>query len=116
LTRGGNYNLGITEQSIFPELTFEETQQVLHGMQITFVIKNEDKAHSAALCSKNSEFHLKKKEAANMAKKSMIARDEKRKKMIQKYAAKRAELKELGDQEGSAKASEEQQPNPLEEP
>lgn len=38
-----------------------------------------------------------------MAKKSMIARDEKRKKMIVKYAAKRAELKELGDQEGLQK-------------
>jgi small subunit ribosomal protein S14 len=38
-----------------------------------------------------------------MAKKSMIARDEKRKKMILKFAAKRAELKELGDQEGLAK-------------
>jgi small subunit ribosomal protein S14 len=35
-----------------------------------------------------------------MAKKSMIARDEKRKKMIVKYAAKRAELKELGDLQG----------------
>lgn len=35
-----------------------------------------------------------------MAKKSMIARDEKRKKMIAKFAAKRAELKELGDLEG----------------
>ena len=35
-----------------------------------------------------------------MAKKSMIARDEKRKKMITKYAAKRAELKELGDLAG----------------
>lgn len=35
-----------------------------------------------------------------MAKKSMIARDEKRKKMITKYAAKRAELKEMGDLEG----------------
>jgi len=38
-----------------------------------------------------------------MAKKSMIARDEKRKKMILKFASKRAELKELGDQEGLAK-------------
>lgn len=38
-----------------------------------------------------------------MAKKSMIARDEKRKALIEKYAAKRAELKELGDQEGLAK-------------
>jgi small subunit ribosomal protein S14 len=35
-----------------------------------------------------------------MAKKSMIARDEKRKKMILKFATKRAELKELGDLDG----------------
>lgn len=49
--KGGNYNLGIVEQSIFPELTFEETQ-VLHGLQITFTIKNEDAAHSRALLEK----------------------------------------------------------------
>ena len=35
-----------------------------------------------------------------MAKKSIIHRDIKRKKMIDKYAAKRAELKALGDHEG----------------
>jgi large subunit ribosomal protein L5 len=49
--KGGNYNLGIVEQSIFPELTFEETQ-VLHGLQVTFAIKNEDVAHSRALLEK----------------------------------------------------------------
>lgn len=49
--KGGNYNLGIVEQSIFPELTFEETQ-VLHGLQVTFAIKNEDPAHSRALLEK----------------------------------------------------------------
>ena len=38
-----------------------------------------------------------------MAKKSMIARDKKRIKMIDQYAAKRAELKELGDQDGLQK-------------
>lgn len=38
-----------------------------------------------------------------MAKKSMIARDKKRQVMIKKYAAKRAELKALGDLEGLAK-------------
>jgi small subunit ribosomal protein S14 len=38
-----------------------------------------------------------------MAKKSIIARDEKRKKMIIRYAAKRQELKTLGDYEGLAK-------------
>ncbi|MDB5182931.1 MAG: rpsN [Candidatus Saccharibacteria bacterium] len=38
-----------------------------------------------------------------MAKKSSIVRDEKRKKMIKQYAAKRAELKALGDLDGLAK-------------
>ena len=38
-----------------------------------------------------------------MAKKSMIARDAKRQKMIQKFAAKRAELKAAGDLEGLQK-------------
>lgn len=49
--RGGNYNFGIIEQSIFPELTFEETQ-VLHGLQVTFTIQNQDSAHSRALLEK----------------------------------------------------------------
>jgi small subunit ribosomal protein S14 len=35
-----------------------------------------------------------------MAKKSIVARDKKRGKMIAKYAAKRAEMKAAGDQEG----------------
>lgn len=49
--KGGNYNLGITEQSIFPELNFEETQ-ILHGVQVTFVIKNGSKETSRALLEK----------------------------------------------------------------
>jgi large subunit ribosomal protein L5 len=49
--KGGNYNLGLVEQSVFPELTFEETQ-VLHGLQVTFAIRNEDAAHSRALLEK----------------------------------------------------------------
>lgn len=49
--KGGNYNLGIVEQSIFPALSFEETQ-VLHGLQVTFAIKNEDATHSRALLEK----------------------------------------------------------------
>ena len=49
--KSGNYNLGITDQSIFPELTFEETQLV-HGLQVTFVIKNGSKENSRALLEK----------------------------------------------------------------
>lgn len=46
--KAGNYSLGIVEQSIFPELTFEETQ-VLHGMQINFTIKSRGADDSRAL-------------------------------------------------------------------
>lgn len=49
--KGGNYNMGVIEQSIFPELSFEETQH-LHGLQVNFVIQNEDAAHSRALLEK----------------------------------------------------------------
>jgi large subunit ribosomal protein L5 len=49
--KSGNFNLGIVEQSIFPELTFEETQ-VLHGLQITFVISGGDATYSRALLEK----------------------------------------------------------------
>lgn len=50
--KAGNYNLGIVEQSIFPELSFEETTHA-HGLQITFVIKNGSKdGNSRALLEK----------------------------------------------------------------
>jgi large subunit ribosomal protein L5 len=49
--REGNFNLGIAEQSIFPELTFEETA-TLHGLQVTFVINNNSPNHSRALLEK----------------------------------------------------------------
>jgi large subunit ribosomal protein L5 len=47
----GNYSLGIVEQSIFPELTFEETQ-VLHGLQVNLVIAGGNTAYSRALLEK----------------------------------------------------------------
>jgi len=47
----GNYSLGLTDQSVFPELTFEETTTA-HGMQVVFVIRAEEKEHAKALLSK----------------------------------------------------------------
>lgn len=47
----GNYSLGLTDQSVFPELTFEETTTP-HGMQTVFVVKSEGREHSKALLSK----------------------------------------------------------------
>jgi large subunit ribosomal protein L5 len=47
----GNYNLGIVEQSVFPELSFEDTT-TLHGLQVTFVIKNGGREASQKLLEK----------------------------------------------------------------
>ncbi len=47
----GNYALGLTDQSVFPELSFEETSPA-HGIQVIFVIKAEQPAHSRALLAK----------------------------------------------------------------
>src|SRR5680860_92614 len=49
--KSGNLNFGVVEQSIFPELTFEETQ-ILHGLQITFVISGGNVEYSRALLEK----------------------------------------------------------------
>ncbi len=49
--KSGNYSLGLTDQSVFPELTFEETTSP-HGMQVNFVISCEQPAHARVLLEK----------------------------------------------------------------
>jgi large subunit ribosomal protein L5 len=46
--RQGNYSLGMTDQSVFPELTFEETTTV-HGLQVVFTIKSKRPEDTRAL-------------------------------------------------------------------
>ena len=49
--KSGNFSLGLIDQSVFPELTFEETT-TSHGVQAVFVIKCQEQAHSRALLEK----------------------------------------------------------------
>lgn len=49
--KSGNYSIGFVDQSVFPELTFEETTTV-HGLQVVFVVKATDAAASKALLTK----------------------------------------------------------------
>ncbi len=49
--RSGNYSLGIVEQSVFPELGFEDTQ-TLHGLQVTFVMQADNRKQTRALLEK----------------------------------------------------------------
>lgn len=47
----GNFSLGFNDQSVFPELTFEDTA-TSHGLQVVFVINAQEPAHSRALLEK----------------------------------------------------------------
>lgn len=47
----GNYSIGLSDQSVFPELTFDETTTT-HGLQAVLVIRNQDVEHSRALLTK----------------------------------------------------------------
>lgn len=47
----GNFSLGFVDQSVFPELTFDETTTT-HGLQMIFVINSQEPAHAKALLAK----------------------------------------------------------------
>ena len=47
----GNYAIGFTEQSVFPELSFEDTT-TQHGLQVLFVVNAKEPAHAKALLEK----------------------------------------------------------------
>ena len=47
----GNYSLGFVDQSVFPELSFEETTTA-HGLQVVIVINSPGKEQSKALLEK----------------------------------------------------------------
>lgn len=47
----GNYAIGLTDQTVFPEITFEDSS-VTHGLQVVFVIKAKQPEHARALLVK----------------------------------------------------------------
>ncbi len=47
----GNYSIGLNDQSVFPELTFDETTTT-HGMQAVFVINSQGDDQARALLTK----------------------------------------------------------------
>lgn len=49
--RQGNFALGLADQSVFPELTFEETTTA-HGLQMIATIRCKEPAHAKALLEK----------------------------------------------------------------
>lgn len=49
--RQGNYTIGLMDQSVFPELSYEDTTTP-HGLQVIFVIDGQGPEHSRALLEK----------------------------------------------------------------
>lgn len=47
----GNYAVGLTDQTVFPEIDFDDAP-ITHGLQVVFVMKSEDPAHTRALLEK----------------------------------------------------------------
>lgn len=47
----GNYSIGLVDQSVFPELTYDD-YATTHGLQVIFNIKARDQAHGRALLKK----------------------------------------------------------------
>ncbi len=47
----GNYSIGLIDQSVFPELTYEDTATA-HGLQVIFAIKSKSPEHARALLEK----------------------------------------------------------------
>ena len=82
----GNYTLGISEQIIFPEIDIDKVSRI-NGMDITFVTTARTDKEAHALLK---EFGLpfKNKIKIHMAKESIKAREGKREKLVDKFAAK----------------------------
>lgn len=49
--RQGNYSFGMIDQSVFPELSYDETT-TSHGLQTVFTIKSQSPEHAKALLKK----------------------------------------------------------------
>ena len=83
----GNYNLGVREQIIFPEIEYDKID-TLRGLNITITTtaKSDDEARELL---KLMHFPFKRD---NMAKKSLRYREVKRERLAKRYASKRAAI------------------------
>jgi large subunit ribosomal protein L5 len=84
----GNYNMGIKEQIIFPEIEYDKID-ALRGMNITITTTAKTDAEAKALLA---AFKFPYKNRGSMAKVAVINRDLKRRKIVKKFEARRAEL------------------------
>ncbi len=91
----GNFNMGVKEQIIFPEIEYDKIDS-LRGMNITIATTAKTDAEAKALLAA-FKFPFKNWVEDAMAKTAVINRDLKRRVAVKKYAKKRAELQSAID-------------------
>ena len=98
----GNYNIGVKEQIIFPEIDYDKID-ALRGLNIsiTTTAKNDDECK--ALLPRSAS--RSRTEVTPVAKLSLIQREAKREQLVAKFAKKYAELKAIAN---DAKKSDEE--------
>ena len=88
----GNYNMGVKEQIIFPEIEYDKID-ALRGMNITITTTAKTDAEAKALLA---AFQFPVQELrTTMAKLSLINREQKRRALVKKYAKKREMLQAI---------------------
>ena len=101
LDGNGNYTFGVTDHTIFPEINVDGNKRSF-GFDLTIVTSAKTDAEastffhvSAFRSARSAQINPKKQLNFSLAKKSAIARNKKRIKMVEQYAQKRADLKAI---------------------
>ena len=89
----GNYNIGVKEQIIFPEIDYDKIDAI-RGMNISITTsaKTDDECKALLVGVQVPVQELKHRREGNMAKQSLIQREQKREKLVAKYEKKYDEL------------------------
>lgn len=115
----GNYSVGLSENSVFPELSFEETSN--QGLQIVFVINAKEKEHSRSLLEKfgmpfeKQQLKPEKQEAAPPPEVQKAIDDAKAEQNAKEQAEKEAALSEAEESETPKEQAEDKKANEKEE-
>ena len=89
----GNYSMGIKEHIVFPEIDYDKVDKI-RGLDVMIVTSAKNDKDALALL-KGFNMPFPKEEKVKMAKVSAIAKNNRRRKMTKKYAARREALNKI---------------------
>ena len=91
----GNYNIGVKEQIIFPEIEYDKIDAI-RGMNISITTTREDRRRVQG-AARRVQIPVQELKARPWPRLSLIKRELKREQLVAKYAKKYAELKAIAN-------------------